>query len=534
MRTLEVVGNAFEFQGEPVDPSTCEELWRLLQICILSAENEITFEKGKYVIKNSPTENALLQSAAGAGIDPEELGERYPLLKLSQRSEERNFVATLHASPPHGRLIAVKGNPEEVLGMCRWQMREGQVVALGDEDIAAVQTENERMAGKALRVLGVAFAHSDATDEHFPTGGLIWLGLAGMADPVRNGVKDLIQLFHEAGIDTVMITGDQSATAYAIGSELRLNRQEQLEILDSTQLAAIDPQVLEGLAKRVHVFARVSPAHKLQIVQALQRTGKVVAMTGDGINDGPALKAADIGIAMGGSGTQVAREVADVVLEEDNLETLAVAVMQGRTIYANIRKAVHFLLATNLSEILLTAAALGSGMGRPLNAKQLLWINLISDIFPGLALALEPPEPDILKRPPRDPAQPIINPADLKRIAFEATAISAASLGAYGYGLARYGIGPQAGTIGFMSLTFGQLLHALSCRSEKHGLFGRRGLPANPYLNAGLGVSMALQALTLLVPGLRSFLGLGPIALIDGVVIGGSALLPLAVNEGTK
>jgi Ca2+-transporting ATPase len=221
-------------------------------------------------------------------------------------------------------------------------------------------------------------------------------------------------------------------------------------------------------------------------------------------------------------------------LEEDNLETLAVAVMQGRTIYANIRKAVHFLLATNLSEILLTAAALGSGMGRPLNAKQLLWINLISDIFPGLALALEPPEPDILKRPPRDPAQPIINPADLKRIAFEATAISAASLGAYGYGLARYGIGPQAGTIGFMSLTFGQLLHALSCRSEKHGLFGRSGLPANPYLNAGLGVSMALQALTLLVPGLRSFLGLGPIGLIDGVVIGGSALLPLAVNEGTK
>jgi Ca2+-transporting ATPase len=535
MRAMDVSETGFAFNGEPITASACDELWRLLEVCVLCAESEIKIEGGKYVIKNSATENALLQMAIRSGIDPQGLKERYPLLKMSQRSENSNFVATLHAASPRGKFIALKGNPGEVLAMCRWQMKDGRIVTLSDDDIATLQTENEQMAGRALRVLGVAFARAHGDEEGFEgDGGLIWLGLVGMADPIRDGVKDLIELFHEAGIDTVMITGDQSATAYAIGSKLDLSNGEQLEILDSTQLASIDPQVMEGLAKRVHVFARVSPAHKLQIVQAMQRSGKVVAMTGDGINDGPALKAADIGVAMGTAGTQVAREVADVILEEDNLETMAVAVSQGRTIYSNIRKAIHFLLATNLSEIMVMSVALSGGMGQPLNAKQLLWINLISDIFPGLALALEPPEPDVLKRPPRDPQEPIIKPADLKRIAFEGAALSAASLGAYGYGLARYGMGAQAGTIGFMSLAFGQLLHALSCRSEKHSLFERNGLPPNPYLNVGLGGSLLLQALTVMIPGLRSFLGLAPIGLLDGLVIGGSALLPLAVNEGTK
>ena len=189
-----------------------------------------------------------------------------------------------------------------------------------------------------------------------------------------------------------------------------LSQGDPLEILDATHLAEIEPEVLRALVKRAQVFARVSPAHKLQIVQALQEAGKVVAMTGDGINDGPALKAADVGIAMGRTGTDIAREVADVVLEKDNLDTLIIAIRDGRTIYINIRKSVHFFLATNLSEIMLTFTAMAVGLGSPLTAVQLLWINLISDIFPGLALAMEAPEPDILERPPRDPAA-----ADLHR-----------------------------------------------------------------------------------------------------------------------
>jgi P-type Ca2+ transporter type 2C len=278
----------------------------------------------------------------------------------------------------------------------------------------------------------------------------------------------------------------------------------------------------------------VSPAHKLQIVQALQRAGKVVAMTGDGINDGPALKAADIGIAMGGTGTDVAREVAHVVLEDDNLETMLIAVGQGRTIYQNIRKAVHFLLSTNLSELIVTATSISLGLGQPLSAIQLLWINLLSDIAPGLALALEPPDPDVLRHPPRDPREPILQTADFRRIAREAAVLSAGSLGAYGCGLARYGAGPHASTLAFTSLTTSQLLHALTTRSDTHGVFGDTALPSNSYLNVALLGSFGLQALSFIVPGLRRLLGVTPLSVVDGVVIGGSVVLPFLVNEAWK
>ena len=294
---------------------------------------------------------------------------------------------------------------------------------------------------------------------------LTWLGLVGMADPIRKGVKELIPVFHNAGLDTILITGDQSATAYAVGKELDLSRGAPLDVLDSMHLADLEPDALTALSQRVHVFARVSPAHKLQIVQALQKAGRLVAMTGDGINDGPALKAADVGVALGGSGTDVAREVADVVLEDDNLETMIAAVSHGRTVHVNIRKAIHFLLATNFSEIMVMFLGTAVGMGSPLTAMQLLWINLMSDIFPGLALALEEPEPDVMSRPPRDPHEPVIRAGDFKRLAFEGGVMTAGALAAYGYGVWRHGLGPAAGTMAFQSLTLAQLLHAVSCRS---------------------------------------------------------------------
>jgi P-type Ca2+ transporter type 2C len=515
------------------------ELARLLQIVVLCSETEVETQAGGYSLRGSSTENALVHMALCANLDVGHLRQQYPQVYLNPRAEDRNYMTTLHTTPEGKTLLACKGSPDEVLAMCTTFAKEGESLPLSEEARLNIDIENEQMAGRALRVLGVAYRELDdgfdASDEGASgETAFIWLGLVGMADPLRPGVKDLIEVLHEAGIDTLMITGDQSATAYAIARELHLQRDGQLESLESAQLTAMDPQVVGTAAQRVQVFARVSPAHKLQIVQALQQAGKVVAVTGDGINDSPALKAADIGIAMGQAGADVAREVADVVLEDDDLETLVLAISHGRAVYANIRKAVHFLLATNLSEIMVMFTALAAGLGHPLSAMQLLWINLVSDVFPALALGLEAPEPQGMQCPPRPPEEPILQPADLKRIGFEAMTLSAGALGAYSYGLWRYGMGPRANTLAFTSLTTGQLVHAFSCRSETHGLFNPAGMPPNPYLTAAVGGSLALQGLTLIVPGFRNVLGITPISVLDSVIIGGSALLPLLVNEATK
>lgn len=510
---------------------------KLMEVSVLCNETELAGSPGAYELKGSPTESALVRMAMDAGLDVADLRRRYPVLRIDYRSDKRNFMTTVHAADGRNKLIAVKGSPPEVLAMAGWLHTDSGVRPITETDRVAIATENERMAGDALRVLGVAYAYSDDDHPDLKEGepnGLIWVGLVGMADPIREGVKPLIKQFHAAGIDAVMITGDQSPTAYAVGRELELNRSGRIEILDSSHLDELDPALLTALAQRVQVFARVSPAHKLEIVQALQRAGKVVAMTGDGINDGPALKAADIGIAMGTAGTDVARTVADVVIEDDNLQTLISAVSQGRTIYGNIRKSIHFLLATNLSEILVMFGAIAAGIGQPLSPMQLLWINLVSDIFPGLALAMEPPEPEVMSTPPRSPDEPIVRRSDLKRIGFEAGTMSLSTLAAYSYGIARYGIGPQASSLAFMSLTSAQLLHALSCRSETHSMLRGERLPPNRPLSLAVGGSLALQLVAALVPGLRSLLGITPVGIADIAAIGAGALLPLLINEATK
>lgn len=532
-RRITLANDMFYDAGVRMDPYQSDELLRLMHVAVLCNETELSGAASDYVFKGSATETALMHLALAAGVSVDELRRQYPRVQAEYRTEKHNYMRTLHMMEEGGKFVAVKGSPVEVLEMCGWWIKDGVRLPLTETERTAILIENDRMAGEALRVLGFAYMELAQSDQ-IPAEDLIWLGLTGMADPVRQGVKELVTLFHQAGIDTVMITGDQSATAYAIGKELGLSGSSELNILDSARLEQLDPEVLTGLAQKVNIFSRVSPANKLQIMQALQRAGKVAAMTGDGINDGPALKAADIGVAMGGAGTDVARDVAGVVLEDDNLHTMIVAVSEGRTIYNNIRKSVHFLTATNLSEIMLMLGSVGIGLGTPLSTIQLLWINLISDIFPALALAVEPSEPDVLSRSPRDPQEPIVRPSDFKRYGLESLTIAAGAMSSYGYAVARYGIGPQASTIAFMTLTMAQLLHSYSCRSDRNRIVSREKLSPNSYLNLAVGGTAALQMGSAAVPVLRRLLGNTLPRPLDVAMIAAASALPFTVNEATK
>jgi Ca2+-transporting ATPase len=535
-REILVERSRFLNDHQPIDPLSVAELQKLLICGSLCSETKInaTTEPAKVELHGSSTENALVHAAIAAGLDIRECRRKNPLVSIQHRSEEQPYMMSCHRGPEDRRVYYVKGSPPEVLAMCRWRMRAGKLQALDTVQRAEIERLNDAMSGNALRVLGLAYAEIEGERAADLDGRFVWLGLAGMTDPIRQGVKPLIKVLHRAGIDTVMITGDQSTTAFAIADQLNIPGEDRLEILDSSELTSVDPELLAAIAKRVHVYSRVSPAHKLRIVQAIQAAGKTVAMTGDGINDGPALKASDLGIAMGQTGTDIAREVADVVLEKDNLETLVLAVKDGRATYENIRKSVQFFLGTNLSEILIMAAAMTLGIGFPLNVMQLLWINIISDIFPGLALSLEEPEPDILDRPPRDSQAPLFSKEDFKRMLWDASIITGSSLGAYGFGLARYGTGPRAASLAFQSLTIGQLLNAYSCRSLDHSIFEGPALPSNPYLNMAIAGSLGLQALTIWFPPVRRLLGVAPLSLVDVGVIGASSLLSLSAIETSK
>ncbi|HWP00548.1 MAG TPA: HAD-IC family P-type ATPase [Methylococcus sp.] len=520
---------AFQYQGSRIPPSEHADLRRLLQITCLCSE--VRLEGGKTAgLDGSPTERALIEAAMQVGEDVQALRKQHPLLDTLHRAENRPYMMTVHRAGER-YLFAIKGSPAEVLRMCRHFQHQGAPLELDETLRDVILDHNHRLAGDALRVLGVAYAC--ATEPDAGKAELIWLGLVGMEDPIRPGMRELMQHFHEAGIDTVMITGDQSATAYSVGKRLGLARNQTLEILDSASLDKLEPELLQGMVKNVSVFARVSPAHKLKIVQGLQRSGKVVAMTGDGINDAPALKAADVGVAMGGQGTDVARSVADVVIEDDNLHTMITAIGQGRTIYANIRKSLRFLVSTNLSEIEVMLLATALGLGEVLNPMQLLWINLMTDVFPALALVMEPSERDVLKQPPRDPRQAILRKQDLLRLLRESGLITGSTMAVYGYSALRHGSGLQTNTNTFMTLTLAQLLHAISCRSEETSVFDGNRAP-NPPLRWAIAGSMAIQVLAAIAPPLRGLLRLSPIAPADVAVILAGATVPFLLNEAAK
>jgi Ca2+-transporting ATPase len=515
-------------------------LARLVQVAVLCNEATLHLAPEGVRITGSPTEAALLRLALDLGTDVVELRRRFPVQAIEYRAEARQYMVSVHPAS-RGRLLMSKGNPEQVLARCTWQSRGRRRMPLNATARAAILGDNRKMAADGLRVLGLAYAEPTAprrvdgpATERLDGEGLVWLGLVGLSDPARRGAGDLLARFDRAGIRVIMITGDQAPTARAVAESVKLGNGAPLGVLEASELHGKDDAAVDEILRHTRIFARATPADKLRIVQALQRSGKIVAVTGDGINDSPALRAANLGIVMGLSGTDAAREVADVVLASDDLMTLTTALAHGRTTYGNIRKSIHFLLATNLSEILVVLMTTTLGFGATLTPMQLLWINLLSDVLPALGLALEPAESGVLEQKPRAPDEPMLSRQDMAVLAREGTMIAAGALGAYGLGMARQGEAARAGTMSFTSLVGGQLLHALTSRSAHAGLFGAEPLPANRPLAAALLGSAGLQVALLVVPALRRFMGLAPLDAGDALISLAGAVLPYIANEAAK
>ncbi|WP_281806166.1 cation-translocating P-type ATPase [Methylocystis echinoides] len=501
---------------------------QLMEVAALCSEAVVTRAHDGLQIDGTPTEAALVETAIALGVEPVDLRLSAPVLASALRGDGRKRMTTLHQRVDGGRLLCVKGDPVEVLARCTTRQTSAGVKPLDEASRAVIFRANERMAGEALRVLGFAVGKDggDPRDEQ----NLIWLGLAGLANPIRPSVGPALRRLHGAGVRPVMITGDQSATAFAIARNLDLNHGGELKVLEAGEIADLQPEVLAAIARQPNVFARVSPVDKLNIVKALQANGRIVAMTGDGVNDGPALRAADVGIAMGGEGSDVAREVADIVLATDDLDGIVEAIRLGRSTYANIRKVLRYLVSTNASETLAMLGAALAGSPDPFSPMQLLWLNLATDALPALALGIEAPESDILQKPPHDPKAPILGRDDFRRILREGAVMGGSALAAY---FASGGLkgGARASTITFHGLILAQLLHGISSRSETRGLSAEFERRPNYALYNAIAASVGLQAAAQFVPVLRRFLNLAPLGATDLLGVGAIAVGSSLVND---
>ena len=478
-----------------------------------------------------PTEAALVQAAAREGLDKNQLEAAMPRRGEVPFDSQRKLMSTVHTRPEGGYRVMVKGAPDVLLRRC----------TLGETERRRVLSANESMAGRALRVLGVAYRDL----EQMPAGlsgatlerGLTFVGLMGMIDPPRREVKGAVERCYAAGIRPVMITGDHRLTAVAIARELDIFRPGDLA-LTGEDLDFMPQQMLEEDVEKFSVYARVSPEHKMRIVKAWQARGKVVAMTGDGVNDAPALKSADIGCAMGRSGTDVAKGAADMILTDDNFSTIVSAVEQGRGIYANIKKAIHYLLSCNIGEILTIFLATLLDFGQmPLVPVQLLWLNLVTDSLPALALGVEPVEEDVMARQPRDASESLFTPRFAWRLIWQGTMVGLLTLTAYFLGLYVLGEGGAAGatanTMAFATLTLCQLFHAFDVRSD-HKTVAQLGLTSNRAMVKAFLVGLALLMAALVCPPLRLVFGTVAMPLRAWGWVLLLSLAPAAVSELEK
>ncbi|MGE0643158.1 MAG: cation-translocating P-type ATPase [Nitrospira sp.] len=509
----------------------------LLTAAVLCNGATLKREEGSWMILGDPTEGALLVAAAKAGLRMEELEPSHHFFGEIPFDPERKMMTIVRRSLD-GPVAYVKGAPDVLLARCTHRLgTNGTIEPLSDSTRSTILDANAQFARHALRVLGLAHRRLPEEPDSYHSSELeqqlVFLGLAAMKDPLRPEAKVAVQACHDAGIRTVMITGDHKDTAVAIAEELG-SLTGARQALTGTELDRLSDEALTKQVDQFAVYARVSAEHKLRIVKAWKSTGAIVAMTGDGVNDAPAVKAADIGVAMGITGTDVTKEASDMVVTDDNFASIAAAVEEGRGIFDNIRKTVHFLLSCNVSEVLVMLFATLLGLPLPLLPIQILWMNLVTDGFPALALAVDPKAPDLMKRRPRRPDARLLDRARLVAIGLEGLMLSAVALGAFTYSL--YGLHQdveQARTVAFTVLVINQLVHAFNCRSDRWSLF-QIGVGTNRSLLLAFALSLGTQVAVLTVPSVASIFKVAALPIEDWVLMGATGILPFAVMEAVK
>jgi Ca2+-transporting ATPase len=531
-KTINVTGSGFEPKGEfmidskPTSP-TKANLEKILSIGALCNDATLVKDKG-WRIAGDPTEGALIVVAEKAGVSPDALKKEYPRIAEIPFDSERKRMTTIH-DVDGNKLAYVKGAPEIVLKRCSKIDINGRVTRLTKKERNAILAQNEAMASEALRVLAIAYRKAPKV-KHYTVANteneLVFVGLVGMLDPPRKTAKEAIKVCKEAGIRVMMITGDHEITATAIAKELGIVGHDNGKVLTGAEISKMDNAKFTQIIEDVAICARVSPEHKVQILKALKKKNHIVAMTGDGVNDAPALKNSDIGVAMGITGTDVSKEAADITLEDDNFATIVSAVQEGRIIYSNILKFVRYLLTSNAGEIMLILIAALIGIPLPLIAVQILWVNLLTDGLPAIALGVDPAEPGTMRQPPRDPKRRVIGRDMIYTILTAGTVIGLGTLTIFYFslptnfsaltGAARAAALDHSRTLAFATIVMFQLFNVYNSRSDTVSLFKARG---NKYLALAVLLSLGLLFAVLYLPVFQILFHTVPLAATDWISV---------------
>jgi len=510
-------------QVQKIYANSTKQILELAAMCNDCELQFLTKNKEPKII-GEPTETAIVREAIRQGIDKKQLYEEMPRIADIPFDSTRKMMTTIHKTSAGYRIIT-KGAPDVIFKHC------------AKIDINQAQKQNEEMAQNALRVIAVAY--KDISGENIKITedlekNLKFVGLIGMIDPPRPGVKEAIDTCKKAGIRTVMITGDHILTATAIAKEIGIIESKEDNVkhaITGEELDKLSDKQLEKTIKQYSVYARVTPEHKVRIVKAWQNTGAVVAMTGDGVNDSPALKKADIGIAMGKNGTDVAKNASDMILTDDNFVTIVEAIKEGRTIYDNIKKAIHFLIATNIGEIVTIFVGLILGLKTPLLAIQLLWINMVTDSFPAIALGLEQPEKEIMNRPPNKSNQGIFSDGLWSKIITEGIMIGMLTIVTFSIGIKYYGI-EVARTMTFFALGTLELIHSFNIKSEQSIL--ENSILENKYLVMSLIAGIIMQIVVIIIPQLAKIFELTTLTMQQWIITAVISILPIPIIEIQK